>query len=98
MKNYKISTSELAQNKYDVVFSGNLDLENIENIKSDVIHLLDPEKEYVFNFAKINNIDLAFIQLLLVLENDEKYINVSINFEKINEHKDFLQYISSKKI
>ncbi|MCK5535732.1 MAG: hypothetical protein KAI79_02845 [Bacteroidales bacterium] len=98
MKNYKIQITELGKDDFEIVCSGKLVLDNIEAIKKDILKNLNPDINYSFEFQKINQIDLPFIQLLLVIENDKSYKNVSIDYETIHEFKDFQKYISHNKI
>jgi len=68
---YKITT-EINQtaNQLTIVFEGNLDLKNINNIKDELISVYSSNNNLLLKITNVQTIDLSFIQLLISLKKE----------------------------
>lgn len=95
MKKYKI-THKISAEKLELCFSGYLVLENLTNIKKEVLKLLANIKELNINFEEIEEIDMAFFQFLFSIENEQN-LEVKINYHHLKNIEKYNSYFENLK-
>jgi len=95
MKKYKIK-HKISTQKLELSFSGYLVLENMMNIKNEVIKLLSNINELNINFDDIEEIDMAFFQFLFSIEKEES-LKVNINYHHLKKIEKYNSYFENLK-
>ncbi|PLX03622.1 MAG: hypothetical protein C0594_10195 [Marinilabiliales bacterium] len=97
--NYSVSYRKNRNSKKaQLSFEGNLAINNIEQIRKDVLTRLYEFEELEISVSNVSGIDLSFIQLLLAIQKTFKKGKVSFDFNIKDEYNTLLDKSGLNKV